>query len=137
MRAPDPAIEKADLGIAGTEPDGLLLGWDQRLDRSGHELAPAEVGIGVGPVAVERDDGLVFEYGLVVAVLRAQHLALGETRERAARRRGQGSLCQAFCTRNISRRRVSHKIEGTGGELDRQPALRCDRSWIERQRPLE
>src|SRR5262249_8074312 len=71
MRTPDPAIEKADLWIAGTEPDGLILGWNQRLNRPGHEIAPAKMGVCVGPVAVERDDGLVFEDGLVVPVLRA------------------------------------------------------------------
>ena len=137
MHAPDPAIEKADLGIARTEPDGLLLGRDQLLDRPGHELAPAEMGVCVGPVAVERDDGLVFGNGLVVSVLRTQHLAFGETRERAARRRGEGSLGQVFRAHNIGRGRAGHKIEDTGRELDRQPALRRDGVLIERQGPLE
>src|SRR4029077_20559364 len=78
MRAPDPEIVKADLGIARTEPDGLLLGRDKLLYQPGHELAPAKMGVCVGPVAVERDGCLVFENGLVVSVLRAQHLASGK-----------------------------------------------------------
>ena len=126
MREPDPDIEKTDLGIAGTEPDGLFLGRDERLDRPGHELAPAEMGVCVGPVAVERDDGLVFGNGLVVSVLRAQHLAFGEMCERAAGRRGQGSLGQVLRARNIGRSRAGHKIKGAGGQRDRQPALRGD-----------
>ena len=76
-------------------------------------------------------------FGLVVSVLRAQHLALGETRKRAAGCRGQGALGQLFRPRNISRCRVSHKIKRAGGELDRQPALRGDGRLIERQRTLE
>src|SRR5207248_2041628 len=100
--------------------------------RAGYELAPAEMGICVGPIAVERDHGLVFENRLVVSVLRAQYLGLGEMRDRTARRRGQGALGQVFRARNISRARVSHQIKGAGGELDRQPALRRDGLWIER-----
>ena len=63
------------------------------LDRLGHELAPTEMGIFVGPVAVRRDDGLVFKNGLGVQVLRAHtwHLA-----KRATERRGQGLLGQVF-----------------------------------------
>src|SRR5271156_4706148 len=102
MYAPNPAVEKTDLGIAGTEPDGLLLGRDKLLNRPGHGLAPAEMRVCVGPVAVERDDRFVFGNGLVVSVLRAQHLAFGETRGGAARRRRQGSFGQPFRTRNVS-----------------------------------
>ncbi len=86
LRTPNPAIEKADLRIAGTELDGSLLGRDELLNLPGHELAPAEMGVSVGPVAVERDGCLVFGDSLVVSVLRAQHLAFGEMRERAAGR---------------------------------------------------
>ena len=39
----NPAMGKADLGIAGTEPHGLLLGRDEFLDQPGHELTPAKV----------------------------------------------------------------------------------------------
>src|SRR5262249_51710153 len=101
------------------------------------ELAPAEMGISVGPVAVERDDGLVFENSLLVAVLGAQDLALGKTRDRAARRGGESTLDQLFRARYIGVRRVGHKIKGTGGKFDRQPALRCDGPRIERQGALE
>ena len=50
----------------------------------------------VGPVAVERDDGLVFGNGLVVSVLCAQHLAFSEMCQRAAGRCGERSLGQAL-----------------------------------------
>ena len=125
---PDPAVKQADLGIAGTEPDGLLLGRDKLLDRPGHELAPAEMGVCVGPVAVKRDHRLVFGNGLVISVLRAQHLGFGEMRGRAAGRGGQGSLGQVFRAHNICRGRVGHRIEDTGRERDRQPALRRRRT---------
>jgi len=84
-----------------------------------------EMGVSVGPVAVERDDGLVFGNGLVVTVLGAQHLAFGEMRERAAGRTGQGSLGQVFRARDIGRGCVGHKVKGAGSKLDRQPALRA------------
>src|SRR5579862_1086764 len=71
MRGSDPAVKEADLGVAGTEPNGLLLRRDQLLDRPGHEPAPPEVGVGVGPVAVERDYRLVFGNCLVITMLRA------------------------------------------------------------------
>src|SRR5215467_1608081 len=78
VRKPDPEIKKPDLRIARAEPDGSFLRRNKLRYRPGHELAPSEMGVCVGPVAVERDDGLVFEDGLAVAVLRAQHLAFGE-----------------------------------------------------------
>jgi hypothetical protein len=73
------------------------------LDRPGHELAPTEMGIFVGPVAVKRDDGLVFKNGLGVPVLRATPGPWRNVRP-SARRRGQGLLGQVFGARNISRR---------------------------------
>ena len=93
---PNPEIVEADLGIAGTEPNGSFLGRNSFVDGSDHELAPSEMRMCVGPVAVERDDGLIFGYGLIVAVLRPQHLAFGEMCERAAWRCGQGPLGQLF-----------------------------------------
>src|SRR5438132_8402461 len=92
MHAADAAIEKADLRVAGTEPNGSFLGWDKLVNRPGHELAPAEMRVGVGPVSIERDGGLIFWNSLVVPVLCAHHLALGETRGGAARRGRQGAL---------------------------------------------
>ena len=77
MCAPDAAIEKANLWIARTEPDGLFLCRDKLLYRPGHELAPAAMGVRVGPVAVERDGRLVFENSLVVSVLRAPAQMVG------------------------------------------------------------
>jgi len=65
------------------------------------------------------------------------YLAFGETHERAAGRSGQGPLGQSFDARDIGGRHVGHKIKDTGGERDCQPALGCDRIWIECQRTLE
>ena len=129
--------KKTDLGIARTESNGLFLSRDQLLHRPGHELAPSEMRVCVGPVAVERDHCLVFGNGLVASVLRAQHLGFGEMCERAAGRCGQGSLGQAFGAHDVGRGRAGHKIKDAGGELDSQPALRRDGFLIERQRPLE
>ena len=42
MHHPDLLIENADEGIAGAEPDGLLLERDRLLYRPGEELALAE-----------------------------------------------------------------------------------------------
>jgi hypothetical protein len=39
VRLPDPAIEIADVGIARTEANGLLLEADGRFHGSGHHLA--------------------------------------------------------------------------------------------------
>src|SRR3954449_6172257 len=124
MRAPDAAIEKADLRIARAQSDSLFLGRDERLDQSGHELAPAEVRVCVRPVAIECDRGLVLGNRLVVPVLRAQNLGHGETRDRVAWRYGQSALGQIFRARDVGGYRVGHKIEGAGGKLDRQPTLR-------------
>ena len=137
MPEPDPEIKKTNLRIPGTEPNSLLLRRDKRLYRPRHEPAPTEMGVCVGPVAIERDDCLVFGNRLVKSVLRAQHLGLGEMRDRAAGRCGQGSLGQAFRAHNIGRGRAGHKIKGAGREFDRQPALRRDGLLIECQRLLE
>src|SRR2546430_14853013 len=94
MSGSDPAEKQADLGIAGTKPDRLLLGWDQLLDRPGHEVAPAEMGVCVGPVAVERDHGFVFRNRLAESVQRAQHLVSCKKCARAAGPPGQGLLRQ-------------------------------------------
>src|SRR5215467_6569460 len=137
MGASNPTIEKPDLWVARTEPDGSLLGRNELLDRSGHEFAPANVGVCVGPIAAERDGGLVFGNGLVIPVLRAQHLTLGEMHKRASRRCGRGSLSQLFGAQNIGGGRVSHKVKSACGELNSKPALRRDGLSIERQRSLE
>src|SRR5947207_15867492 len=114
MSGSDPAEKQADLGIAGTKPDRLLLGWDQLLVRPGHKVAPAEMGVCVGPVAVERDRGFVFRNSLAVSVLRAQHLGSSKMCDRAAGQRGQRLLSQLFRVRNISRSRFGHKIKDPG-----------------------
>src|SRR5436190_23895852 len=96
MSGSDPAEKQADLGIAGTKPDRLLLRWDQLLDRPGHEVAPAEMGVCVGPVAVERDHGFVFGNSLAVSMLRAQNLGFSKMCDRAAGYDGRGLLGQLF-----------------------------------------
>src|SRR2546423_41556 len=121
MRQANAAIVKADLGIAGTEPDGLLLGGDNLLYRPRKELAPAKMGIWIRPVAVESDGRLILENGLVVWVLSAYPRPLGETGGGAAGRARHGSLGQAFRKRDIGRRRVRHKIKDPRHERDRQP----------------
>ena len=103
MSGSDSAVEQSDLRIARTKPDRLLLRWDQLVDRSGHEFAPAEMGVCVRPVAVECDYRFVFGSGLTISVLRAQHLGFGKMRNRAAGQRGQGLPGQFFRARNISR----------------------------------
>src|SRR6516165_2231983 len=107
----DSAIVKTDLRIAGTEPNGSFLSRDQSFYRPAHKLAPSEMRVCIGPVAVERDGRLVLLNGLVVPVLCAQHLALGETCERVARRGRQRSLGQAFRALSIGLGCACHKIK--------------------------
>src|SRR4029453_4993757 len=59
MRGANSRIKQSDLGIAWTETDGLLLSRDQRIQCARHEFAPAEMRVGVGPVAIECKHGFV------------------------------------------------------------------------------
>src|SRR5262249_43826507 len=136
MRTPNSAVEKTDFGVAWTEPDGAFLSRNELLHRPRHELTPAEEGVRVRAVGVEGDHRLVLGDCLLIPVLCAQYLSLGEMCERAAGRCGQGSLNQAFRARYVRRRRSGHKIEDASGELDRQPALRRDGLRVERERLL-
>ena len=137
MPGPDPAIEKADLGIAGTEPDGLLLGRDQLLDRPGHELAPAEMGVCVGPVAVERDHRLVFGNGLAYRCCARSTWPLAKC---AIVLRGSAAkACSANCSaRAISAAAVSAIKSRTRAvsAIANQLCAAAD-CWVERQGPLE
>src|SRR3984893_6584762 len=90
MHHPNPPIPKADGWIAGTKADGLLLERDRLFYRPRVELAPAEIGVCVRRVPVERNHRLVFGNSLVVSVLGAQELAFGPMRERVPGRRRQG-----------------------------------------------
>ena len=72
-----------------------------------------------------------------ISVLRAQHLAFGEMRKRAAGRRRQG-LPDKFFRAAISAAAESLIfIDHAGHQRGRQQALRLDRPRIERQRALE
>src|SRR6516164_1312129 len=108
MRAPDTAVEKANLRIARAQSDSLFLDRDQLLYQSGHKLAPAQVRVCVRPVAVECNHSGVFGDGLVVPVLRSQDLSHGETRDRVAWCYSQSALRQLFRARNIGRNRITH-----------------------------
>src|SRR5437764_14720901 len=84
MRRANSAIKQADLGIAGTEPDGLFLGRDQLLDRAGHEFAPANMRVCMGPVPIQRDHRFVLGNGFAISMLRALHLGFREMRDSTA-----------------------------------------------------
>ena len=105
--------------------------------RPGVELALGNMVICDHPVAIERQQLLVFGNGLVVFVLRTQHLAFDPMRKQVARRRCQGLFGQRFRADKISRWRVAHVIHDKRDERDRQPTLRLDRLRIELQRALE
>ena len=77
--------------VAGAETQGLFHYRDRLLDRAGQELAPAEIGIGAGLVAVELDHGLVFGNSLFASAQLAQDIGLGVMGDRAARQLGGGS----------------------------------------------
>jgi hypothetical protein len=131
MYLPDPGIPIADVGIARTEANSLLLGWNHGFYPTGVELGQAEMGDCSHPVAVERDRHLVFWNRLLESLLRAQHLALGEMRKRAPRQCRQGFADQYFRACDVGDGRVSHFVHDTGRELSCQPALRLDRSRIQ------
>ena len=101
------------------------------------ELALAESVQCAHRVAIEREHRLVFGNGLRISALRAQHLAFGEMRKRAAGRCRQGLPDQSFRARDVGCGRVGHFIEHAARERGRQPALRLDGPRIERQRALE
>jgi len=86
MHEPNPVVINADIWIAGTEAEGLLLQRYHLLNRPNEELALAEGGYCEHPVAIEREHCLVFGNGLLESALSAQNLAFREMRERAARR---------------------------------------------------
>src|ERR1700686_3981857 len=102
MDDPNSAVPVADVGIAWTEADGLLLQRDSLLCRSGKELAPAERGECEHPVAIGRDHGLEFGNGLLAsrhrvdAARRVRELRAGELRERIPPSRHTAKLTAAF-----------------------------------------
>ena len=77
-------VPKAERGITRAEPDCLLYQRNRVLYGPGIELALAESGERVYPVAIQRQQRLVFGNGLRVSALRAQQLTFGVMRKWAA-----------------------------------------------------
>ena len=73
----------------------------------------------------------------LISILRAQHIRLREMCKRAAGCRGQSSLGQVFCARDVGHGCSAHAVKDAGCKLVRQPALRRGGVWIERQCAFE
>src|SRR6516225_8693263 len=101
MHEPNAVIPSADVGIAGTEADGVLQERDYLFDGPCVELAPANGRQCVYMVAVEGNHRLVFGDGLSRSVLCSKYLAFGEVRMRVARRCCYGLRGQLFGAGNI------------------------------------
>ena len=84
------AVPVADIRIARTEADRLLLGGDCLLYRSGVELTLAQSEECEDPIAIQREHHLVFGNGLRISALRPQHPAFGVMRDSALGRGSQG-----------------------------------------------
>jgi hypothetical protein len=137
MHLPDPEIPNADVGIAGTKANGLLLERDRLLYRPDVDLASTDMGYCARPIAIGRERRLVFADRLLAPTRGAQELAFGPMRKRAPGRRRQGLPYQPFRAGNVRRGGVGHFVEHAAGKRAHQPGLRLDRPWIDRQRALE
>src|ERR1700730_1705731 len=84
MYLPNPETPKADPRIAGTEADGLLHKRDRLLYRPDIDLASADIGYCVHPVAIERERRLVFGNGLLAPTRGAPEVISGKVRNRVA-----------------------------------------------------
>src|SRR6516162_5224087 len=137
MHSPYPVITIVDSGIAGAESDGLLKEWDHLLYRPGVELAPGELRYCGDRVGIECEHRPVFGNSLLGSALRAQNLAFGVMRKRAAGSSHQSLSDQRLRACHVGGGRVGQIIERAAGERVCQSALCIDGLRIERQGVLE
>src|SRR3984893_16293796 len=103
MHLPDPEIPKADVAIAGTEADGLLLEQDRLLYRPDVDFASADMAYCACPIAIGRERHLVFADRLPAPAHGAQELTFGKMRKRVAGR----------CDRSVQQGLAGDQISGS------------------------
>src|ERR1700757_157715 len=130
MSLPDPEIPEADLRIAGTEADRLLLGGDSLLYRPDEDLAAANGSKRPDVVRIVREYALIFGDRFLQMALHAQHVTSSKMRNRVPRRARQGFQGQLLRPSEIGIVCARTKIQQTVRECGCQQALAFHRLWI-------
>ena len=111
MRLSDPKIPNGEIWIPRAKADGVLLRWDNLVERSHENLAPANVRKCCDPVAIECKHSLVLADGILMASLHAQRLPLCVMCHCAARRRGDSLRREGLRALDIGTGSKRSKVE--------------------------